>query len=273
MQRKYVFAGNRASVLKKMFELELDVEKIWAVKGSYLQRYLEDNNISYSLIENKQELIEEIKNTEFNYFISNGLPIILPVEELKENGKEYINIHPSLLPELRGKDPIPGALLYQKPIGVTCHYMNSEIDSGDIISQIEIEQSSDLEAGLLYQLSFMAEAEVFEKAYKKGFQIEKKQEISGTEIYYSFKEEDLEIDLKNDSFEKIEARIKAFSTGNKGARLYIDNHMYKCWKVEKVTNKYLSEKIEEFENYGVILKYENKVLVRKEKEIIRFITD
>ena len=91
-----------------MFELELDVEKIWAVKGSYLQRYLEDNDISYSLIENKQELIEEIKNTEFNYFISNGLPIILPVEELKENGKEYINIHPSLLPELRGKDSIPG---------------------------------------------------------------------------------------------------------------------------------------------------------------------
>lgn len=151
--------------------------------------------------------------------------------------------------------------------------MNSEIDSGDIISQFEIEQSSDLEAGLLYQLSFMAEVEVFEKVYKREFQIEKKQELNGGELYYSFREEDLEIDLKNDTFKKIEARIKAFSTGNKGARIYIDNHMYKCWDVEIITNKYLNGKIEEFENYGVILKYENKVLVRKEKEIIRFITD
>lgn len=109
--KKILFAGNRVSVLKKMFELELDLEKIWAAKGSYLQRYLEDNNISYSLIENKQELIEEIKNTEFNYFISNGLPIILPVEELKENGKEYINIHPSLLPELRGKILFRGIII------------------------------------------------------------------------------------------------------------------------------------------------------------------
>lgn len=270
---KYVFAGNRASVLEKMFEMKLDIVKIWAVENSYLQRYLDEKKIEYSLIRDKKAFVNEVETEEFNYFISNGLPIILPVGKLSRDNKKYINIHPSLLPELRGKDPVPGALLYQKPIGVTCHYMDEGIDSGDIIAQVEIDRSPDLEAGLLYQLSFMAEAEVFEKAYKKGFAVEGKQRNSGDEIYYSFSDKDLEIDIKADNVEKICARVKAFSTRNKGAILQVGEKKFRCWSVEVIKNKYLRKRIESYINYNIVLKYEDKILVRKDDELLKFIVN
>lgn len=223
MDGKFVFAGNRAFVLEKMLSLGLQITKIWAVENSVLQNYLENNklDICYTIIGDKKQFLSEIANTDFNYFISNGLPVILPIEELQVQNKKFINIHPSLLPELRGRDPVPGGLLYEKALGVTCHYMDEGIDTGKIISQVEIDRSDDLDAGLLYQLSFLAEADVFEEAYNRNFEIAGEQVYTGKEIYYSFKSKDLEIDLQKNSVNAILAKVKAFSTKNKGAFLYI----------------------------------------------------
>lgn len=47
-----------------------------------------------------------------------------------------VNTHVSLLPELRGGDPIPGALLAGlRRTGVTIHFIDAGIDTGDIILQ------------------------------------------------------------------------------------------------------------------------------------------
>ena len=268
--KKFVFAGNRANVLQKMMELKLDIVKIWAVENSYLQRFLEENRIPYEVIKNKSELVKEIQKESFDYFISNGLPIILPIDKLQIDNKQFINIHPSLLPDLRGKDPVPGALLFKRKIGTTCHYMDNGIDSGDIIAQVEIDNTPDLDAGLLYQLSFIAEAEVFEKAYINQFQPVKKQILSGNEIYYSYKENDLIIDFENEETYEIIAKVKAFSTRNKRAILNIGGEIFRCWDAEIVENKFALENKDILFNNREMFKYENKVLVCKTKEIIKF---
>ena len=85
--RKYAFAGNRAFVLQRMRELKLDVCEIWAVKGSYLERYLDNEGLEYKKIEEKGQFFEEIETAEFDFFISNGLPIILPEKLLCSNSK------------------------------------------------------------------------------------------------------------------------------------------------------------------------------------------
>jgi methionyl-tRNA formyltransferase len=46
-----------------------------------------------------------------------------------------LNIHPSLLPEAKGVDPVFQALLHGTPLGVTVHYMNAEFDAGRIVAQ------------------------------------------------------------------------------------------------------------------------------------------
>ena len=50
-----------------------------------------------------------------------------------------LNIHPSLLPDARGVDPVFQALLYGgPPLGVTVHFMNTEFDAGRILAQQEV---------------------------------------------------------------------------------------------------------------------------------------
>jgi methionyl-tRNA formyltransferase len=45
------------------------------------------------------------------------------------------NLHPSLLPELRGVDPVFYARLRGRPLGVTLHRLAPELDAGAIVAQ------------------------------------------------------------------------------------------------------------------------------------------
>jgi methionyl-tRNA formyltransferase len=46
-----------------------------------------------------------------------------------------LNIHPSLLPEAKGVDPVFQGLLKGAPLGVTVHFMTPELDAGRILAQ------------------------------------------------------------------------------------------------------------------------------------------
>jgi methionyl-tRNA formyltransferase len=52
-----------------------------------------------------------------------------------------LNIHPSLLPEARGVDPVFQAIMRGAPtLGVTVHFMSPELDAGRILGQRSIER-------------------------------------------------------------------------------------------------------------------------------------
>ena len=46
-----------------------------------------------------------------------------------------LNAHPGLLPDYRGVDVIPWALYHGDPLGVSVHYVDAGIDSGDIVAR------------------------------------------------------------------------------------------------------------------------------------------
>lgn len=265
----YVFAGNRAFVLEQMFKIGLDIKKIWAVKGSYLQRYLDDKNMKYSLIENKTDFFNDVEMTQFDCFISNGLPIIMPAEYLKDTEKKFINIHPSILPELRGRDPVPGALLFRKDSGATCHLMDEGIDTGAIIARVRIENTEDLEAGLLYQLSFMAESDVFNIAYERKFMPIGIQGDRARGSYYSFQKDDLQINLEHEDVKEIIAKVKAFASKSKGAFFEYAGKKYKCSDAQMIKNQYLIKKMEEKNNNTFVMMYEDKMIYKKNGEYIK----
>ncbi|WP_179134543.1 methionyl-tRNA formyltransferase [Oceanobacillus timonensis] len=65
---------------------------------------------------------------------------ILPKEVLEIAPFGAINVHASLLPELRGGAPIHYAIMQGKQkTGVTIMYMAEKLDAGDILSQVEVE--------------------------------------------------------------------------------------------------------------------------------------
>lgn len=246
-----------------MLNAGLNVVRIFAVPGSYLEKELTSRGIAHDVIQDKKFLVEGLLSTDFDIFLSNGLPYILPMEKLQANStKQFINIHPSYLPDLRGADPVPGALLFGRDSGATCHVMGSTVDGGDIIAQVKINYTEDLDCATLYQLSFKAEKEVFQKALTKNFSGAIAQHSTSDDIYYTFKDADLLIDFSNDG-RHIFRQVRAFNTGNKGAYFIYQDQKVKIFDAEIVTNDYLFKVFETASQNQVVLALENKLLVKK----------
>lgn len=258
---KYVFVGNRKFVLQKMLTLGLKIEKIFIVENSYLAKDIKNMNChsNVCIINNKQQFLTELTETNYDILVSNGCPFILPKVILYDERK-YINIHPSYLPNLRGIDPVIGAILHKLDAGATCHHMNEMIDAGDIISQIKIPFSEDLDTRLLYQLTFIAEQQVFLTAYENDFQRQKVQIISKNDIYYNRKYEDMLITFQ-ESAEEIVSKINAFNNISQGAFFQYKGNRYKVYSAKILNNPYLINLTKGLQHSQIFLCYENCIIV------------
>lgn len=68
-----------------------------------------------------------------------GFMRVLTPDFINRRKGKIINIHPSLLPSFKGIDAINDALKYGVKItGCTVHFVEPEVDSGEIISQIPV---------------------------------------------------------------------------------------------------------------------------------------
>lgn len=97
----------------------------------------EEQNIPvYKPVKITEELIEELKKLKADLFITFGYGIILQKEFFSIAKIGGINIHPSLLPELRGPSPIQTAILFgMKKTGLTIQKTALKMDAGDILYQ------------------------------------------------------------------------------------------------------------------------------------------
>lgn len=267
--KRYIFVGNRFYVLEKMLEHKLNIVKIYVPEGSFVEIELKKRQMTYTVLPEKREFIENLLTDDYDVLISNGCPYILPISKLKEknSSKKFINIHPSLLPDLKGKSPINGAVLFGRKHGVTCHYMDDTIDGGDVIAQIEIPMSDDISLGLLYQISFISEGLVFEKAFKNKFHKIENPLFTGKEIYYSRKKEDCYLE-KEDSMETIIRKIKAFSIYGQYAKVRCKEGEYDVFNINTIENKYVNKLFEKEKNNTIILKYDNDKFLIKYLDVL-----
>ena len=265
--KKFIFIGNREFVLNEMIKNNLKIIKALVVKNSYLEKIIKSKGVEYEIFDSKKELLEMLNELDYDVLVSNGCPYVLPIKKMKP--ALYVNIHPSLLPDLRGKDPVVGAILFSRTSGATCHIMNEEIDDGDIISQIDIPVTDDVDVTLLYQLCFFAEAEVFLKALKNKFIPIKKQYLNDNCIYYSAKENDKIITFKEDNRTLIR-KINAFSNKSQGCMFLYRGSEFKVYRASIVNNAYIDKISLGFANLSVIFKFERDIIFKKDKEIVRF---
>jgi len=88
---------------------------------------------------NTREILDELRRLEPDIIFSIASPQIFGRELLAIPAKGCLNIHSSLLPKYRGNNANFWALAKgEKITGVTIHYMNTEIDRGDILLQEKI---------------------------------------------------------------------------------------------------------------------------------------
>ncbi len=97
-----------------------------------------------------EKTIKGAINEEFDVFVVASYGKIIPENILNIPKYKTLNIHPSLLPKLRGASPIQSAILKENQTGVSIIRLDTEVDHGPLIAQkkIEIEwppYASDLE--------------------------------------------------------------------------------------------------------------------------------
>ncbi|MFC2950159.1 methionyl-tRNA formyltransferase [Virgibacillus sediminis] len=99
----------------------------------------EKHNIPVYQPEKVREEYEEILSYRPDLIVTAAYGQILPKALLE--GPEYgcINVHASLLPELRGGAPIHYAIMQGKTeTGITIMYMVEKLDAGDILKQVKV---------------------------------------------------------------------------------------------------------------------------------------
>lgn len=108
---------------------------------SMLKRICDKKNIEYLCEENSERLKGEIYNSiqGKTLIVSANNEYIFPYDIITTEGVSIINFHYSYLPDYRGMN-IPTWVIYNKEpyTGITWHYVNSEIDAGQIIAQKKI---------------------------------------------------------------------------------------------------------------------------------------
>jgi len=248
-----------------MVRKNLDVE-VLIIQDSHLHRESFSSDIPHTVITSKTQLLEKLDSISFDILICNGCPFILPLSKMKR--LKYVNIHPSYLPDLRGIDPVLGAILFKRDAGATCHIMTDEIDAGDIISRVKIPYSNDLDVSLLYQLSFIAEKKVFINSFEKDFTPTCKQEKSDNLINYSRQLEDRIITFR-ESNDYLVAKIRAFNNKSQGCSFIYRNHEFKVYGIEIMYNDFLEEYSLAYEDLKIIFSYEESIIIKKDGELIK----
>ena len=164
---KIIFMGTSDFAVKSLDNLLLNNFDVKAVVTAPDRKSGRGNKINYSDIKkyslNKNlkllqpenlkqtDFIKEIKSFNADIFIVVAFRMLPKIVwEIPKKGT--INLHASLLPQLRGAAPIHWAIINGfKKTGVTTFFINGKIDFGDIIEQKEVEIGDFENTGSLYE--------------------------------------------------------------------------------------------------------------------------
>jgi methionyl-tRNA formyltransferase len=106
-----------------------------------------------------------LRHLELDYIIGVHFPYIVPESVLEIPRVGVLNLHPALLPYNRGWHTPSWAILDETPIGATLHFMDSGVDTGDIVAQAELDIRPEDTAHTLYSRLLDLEVELFEQAW------------------------------------------------------------------------------------------------------------
>lgn len=154
-QIKYAFFGSSelsVIILEKMKSLGFEPDLVITVpdqpKGRKLtltapetKVWADENNIPSLQLKTlrSEESFEQIKKFgDFDIFIVASYGKIIPDNILYYPKYKTLNIHPSLLPKLRGASPIKSAILAENETGTSIIVLDSEMDHGPIIFQEKV---------------------------------------------------------------------------------------------------------------------------------------
>jgi methionyl-tRNA formyltransferase len=113
------------------------------------------------------ETADTIRALNGNIFMLAWWPHILARKFLQLGQDVTLNLHPSLLPHGRGKDPNFWAIVEGSPFGATIHHVVPDVDAGDIAFAREIAYGWEDTGETLYRKAAAAIVELFRESYPR----------------------------------------------------------------------------------------------------------
>jgi len=154
------------------------------------------------------DFIAELNNTQWDAFIVFAYGKILPQALLDIPRKGTLNIHPSMLPLLRGPSPVRTAIAKdeQDSVGISIIELDKKMDHGPIVAQASIELTEWPMRGTVLDEMLAKEggkllAEVFEP-WINGDIVPEAQEHSAATFCHFLEKKDGEIKDTDDDYEK-----------------------------------------------------------------------
>ncbi len=140
--------------LCKNKKLDIDIKLLISNKenAGCIKRAIKSNIPSHLVLENKYENKEEFEAEIINILKESNVELIVMAGWMKIASENFvnsfkeriINIHPSLLPSFKGKDPINDALKSNALItGCSVHFVDKEVDNGKLIIQAALSIKTD----------------------------------------------------------------------------------------------------------------------------------
>jgi phosphoribosylglycinamide formyltransferase 1 len=114
----------------------LDIAREFSVPNSYLPPGQFRTRLEPEI---ETELVQLLRDAEVELVILAGFMRVLKKPMLEAFSRRILNIHPSLLPKFPGLEAWKQALAAGDAVtGCTVHYVDEQIDHGDIIAQREV---------------------------------------------------------------------------------------------------------------------------------------
>lgn len=124
-------------VAEKSVELAFIVPR-YDTQDPVLKRWAERLNIPFILSENvnSDEFIAKVRDFNCDLLISMSFNQIIKKNLIELTPRGFINCHAGALPFYRGRNPLNWVLINgENKFGITVHYIDEGIDTGDIIEQ------------------------------------------------------------------------------------------------------------------------------------------
>jgi methionyl-tRNA formyltransferase len=194
---------------------------------------------------NSVEVQGYLENVKPELIVAVHLRKILHEEIFSQAARGAINVHPSLLPRYRGLSPQHQAILHgDDESGVTVHFIDADVDTGEIIVQKKFPVSEDdyivdvqVKMLAIYKKIVVEALGLLEdKAFKPM-----EQELAGSSYFAPLKRNDRKIDLSKSRLE-IYRLVRAVSVPYKGA--FYNNYIIWAARIpepaveEELKNKY-----------------------------------
>jgi phosphoribosylglycinamide formyltransferase-1 len=156
MKKLVVFASGNGSnfeaILQAIENHELDATVVGLIcdhADAYCLTRAKNHLIDVALFlrkdfADKAEMDQAIANQcygwQADWLVLAGYMRLISTPILRRFERHIVNIHPSLLPKYRGKDAIGQAIAADdKMMGITIHYVDEGMDTGEIIAQFPFE--------------------------------------------------------------------------------------------------------------------------------------